>query len=119
MEKTLLLRADRCEVVTADWGHLTWYASGKLGNSEHMTLGICVIHPGKCNPRHSHSNCVEILRVMQGRIIHTVENGEAEMRAGDVITIPVDFPHQARNIGDTDAVLEVAFSTPDRQVKGE
>ncbi len=119
MEKTILVRAEQSSVVTADWGRLTWYASGKQGNSRHMTLGICVIHPGKNNPLHSHPNCVEILRVLQGRIRHTTESGEVEMNPGDVITIPIDFPHQARNVGEVDAVLEIAFSSPDRQVKDE
>ncbi len=114
-----MLRADRSEVVSADWGELTWYASGKQGNSRHMTLGICVIRPGRQNPLHSHPNCVEILRVAQGRIRHTTETGEVELGPGDVITIPVSFPHQARNVGDVDAVLQIAFSSPDRQVKGE
>ena len=119
MKKTVVLRADRSEVVTADWGILTWYASGKQGNSRHMTLGICVIHPGKQNPLHSHPNCVEILHVAQGRIRHTTENGEVVLNPGDAITIPVRFPHRARNVGDVDAVLHIAFSSPDRQVKGE
>ena len=119
MDSTKVLRADQCEVTRADWGQLTWYASGALGNSRHMTLGICVIKPGMANPRHSHPNCVEILRVAQGRILHTAEGGEIEMGEGDAITIPIDFPHQARNIGDTDAILLIAFSSADRRVKGE
>jgi quercetin dioxygenase-like cupin family protein len=119
VEKTIVLRAHRSEVVADDWGTLIWYASGKQGNSRHMTLGICVIRPGKNNPRHSHPNCVEILRVARGRIRHTVEGGEVEMNEGDVITIPTGFPHQARNIGAEDAVLEIAFSSADRQVQGE
>ena len=44
------------------------------------------------------------------------ERGLAE---GDTIVVPPDFPHQARNVGDIDAVLLIAFSSADRQVKGE
>ena len=51
--------------------------------------------------------------------MHTAEHGEVELREGDVITVPVNFPHNARNIGDIDAVLEIAFSSADRQVRGE
>ena len=119
MDSTVVLRSDQCEVAPADWGQLTWYASGGLGNSRHMTLGVCVIKPGRSNPRHSHPNCVEILRVAQGRILHSVETGEVELGEGDVITIPIGFPHQARNIGDTDAVLLIAFSSANRKVQGE
>ncbi|HUW58058.1 MAG TPA: cupin domain-containing protein [Planctomycetota bacterium] len=120
METPVIVRAGECEVVSADWGRLTWYAGRKLGNSAGMTLGICVIRPGRANPTHSHPNCEEVLRVARGRIVHTAEGGtELEMGEGDVITVPVGFPHHARNIGEDDAVLEVAFSSADRQVRGE
>ena len=120
MSKAIVLRADQCESVRADWGELTWFASGKLGNSDEMTIGRCVIRPGQANPPHSHPNCSEVLVVMQGRIAHLIEEGrEVEMGVGDTITVPPDLPHQARNIGDGDAVLSIAFSSADRQTKGE
>ncbi len=119
MDKPVVLRAAQCEVVEAEWGRLVWYAGRKLGNSAHVTLGLCILRPGKANPKHSHPNCVEVLRVARGRILHTAESGDVELREGDAITVPIDFPHNARNIGDTDAVLEIAFSSADRQVKGE
>jgi quercetin dioxygenase-like cupin family protein len=120
MEKAIVVRAAQAEVIPQEWGRLTWYASRKLGNSTHMTLGICEIKPGRANPKHSHPNCEEILRVAKGRIMHTIESGkEIEMREGDVITVPLKLPHNARNIGDTDAVLLIAFTSADRQVKGE
>ena len=109
MEHSIVVRAGKSEIVSEDWGQLTWYASGRQGNSMHMTLGICIIHPGKQNPMHSHPNCVEILRVAGGRIMHTAEGGEVELSSGDVITIPANYPHHARNVGDTDAILEIAF----------
>jgi len=37
----------------------------------------------------------------------------------DTIVVPPDFAHRARNVGDSDAVLFIAFSSADRQVKGE
>ena len=120
MDKTIVVRSAQAEVIAQDWGRLTWYAGRKLGNSTHMTLGVCEIKPGCANPMHSHPNCEEILRVAKGRIMHTIEGGkEIEMREGDAITVPVNLPHNARNIGDTDAVLLIAFTSADRQVKGE
>jgi len=38
---------------------------------------------------------------------------------GDVITLPTGLPHNARNLGDSDAVLLVTFSSADRQTRGE
>jgi quercetin dioxygenase-like cupin family protein len=120
MQKANILRAHECEVIGMDWGQLTWYASGKLGNSDDITVGKCVIKPGRENPLHSHPNCAEVLVVQQGRIAHVVEGGkEVEMGAGDVITLPTDLPHKARNLGDEDAVLLIAFTSADRETQGE
>jgi quercetin dioxygenase-like cupin family protein len=120
MSKAMVLRASECERIEADWGALTWYASRKLGNSEDMTVGKCVIKPGCENPMHSHPNCSETLVVLQGQIAHTIENGASvEMGAGDVITLPLGLPHNARNTGSEDAVLFIAFSSADREAKGE
>jgi len=120
MKGITVLRAGRAEVVETDWGRLTWLASGKLGNSAAMTVGQCLIRPGKSNPRHSHPNCEEVLYVLAGRISHTVDGGrEAELGPGDAVTVPPNLLHNARNIGSEDAVLAISFSSPDRQTKGE
>jgi len=120
MEKAIILKADNCEIMTAEWGALTWFASAKLKNSQDMTLGKCVINPGCENPMHSHPNCHEILVVMQGEILHTIEEGkEVALKPGDTITLPPNLPHKARNTSDVDAVLLIAFSSADRQTRGE
>ena len=119
-ESVMVLRAAEAMVQPEVWGSLTWYASGRLGNSQTMTVGECIIRPGMSNPRHSHGNCEEILRVLSGRISHTLDDRtEVELAAGDTITIPAHVVHNARNIGVEDAVLAICYSSPDRQTKGE
>ena len=119
-DKTQVLRAAQAQQVTADWGQLTWFASRQLGNTTELTVGRCVIRPGRQNPLHWHPNCSEILVVLQGTIMHAVENGREErMDVGDTITIPARLPHYARNIGTEDAVLMVVFPTADRRVENE
>ncbi len=120
MKKPTILRASDVVVQTMDWGSLTWYASGRQGNSEAMTVGRCVIRPDRGNPRHRHPNCEEILHVLSGRIRHTVDGRtEAEMAPGDTITIPAGVAHNARNVGPEDAVLAICYSSPERETKGE
>ncbi len=120
MSKAVVRRADDCERVDADWGSLTWWASSELGNSEKMTVGRCVIKPGCANPLHSHPNCYEVIVVEKGRIAHLIEDGkEVELGPGDVISVPEELPHQARNIGDEDAVLFINFSSGVRKTKSE
>jgi quercetin dioxygenase-like cupin family protein len=57
---------------------------------------------------------------MQGKISHSIGSDMAvEMCKGDTISVPQDILHNATNIGDTEAVLFIAFSSADRETKGE
>lgn len=111
--------AAHAEQHPADWGCLTWFASGALGNSTAQTIGRCVIRPGHGNPRHQHPNCEEVLVVLSGSIRHTSADGEAELGPGDTVTIPPGIPHQAINSGTDDATLLICFSSAERRVQGE
>lgn len=120
MKKAGIVRAHDTEAVATPWGSLTWYASATLGNSDEITVGRCIIKSGCENPLHSHPNCSEVLVVLRGRIMHMIEDGrEVELTEGDVITLPVNLPHKARNTGEEDAVLLIAFSSADRQTRGK
>jgi quercetin dioxygenase-like cupin family protein len=114
-----LLKDTAAEKIHFDWGHLTWWANRQLGNSEEMTIGRCVLYAGKSNPRHYHPNCTEILTVISGQIRHTMQDGEAEMTAGDTVTVLKNTWHRATNVGSEDAVLFIAFSSADRETVGE
>jgi quercetin dioxygenase-like cupin family protein len=93
------------------WGNLTWFANRALGNSDAMTVGRCILQPG-----HYHPNCSETLVVIQGRIKHTAAgDGEMELSEGDTVVVPPNVWHCATNIGQSDAVLFIAFSSADRQ----
>lgn len=102
-----------------DWGHLEWYVSAEIGNSETMTVGKCVLNPGQANGRHLHPNCDEILQVLKGKVIHTWNGEEFEMNEGDVVSIPSGVIHNARNIGDGVAELAISFSSAYRTTEDE
>ena len=101
------------------WGHLTWFVSRELRNSDTMTVGEAVIKPGQSNPRHYHPNCDEVLHVIRGHILQSITDKTVEMNAGDTISIPAGVRHSAKNIGTGDAVLAISYSSADRQVIGE
>lgn len=116
MEKPHFLAAADIQIDKFPWGELRWFCGSRLGNSRDMTVGQCLLKPGCANARHAHPNCSEVLVVLQGKIRHTYIDGESiEMNVGDTITVPAGFSHQAVNIGETDAVLLIAFSTADRK----
>jgi quercetin dioxygenase-like cupin family protein len=98
------------------WGNLTWFANRALRNNNEMTVGRCILKPGHTNGRHHHPNCSETLVVIQGRIRHTIAGDqEMELGEGDTVVIPANAWHCATNMGQTDAILFIAFSSADRQ----
>jgi quercetin dioxygenase-like cupin family protein len=96
------------------WGRLEWYVSAEIGNSNSMTIGKCVLAPGQANGRHRHPNCDEVLTVLRGDIVHSWDEQEFPMHAGDVVSIPSGVAHNARNVGDAEAELAIAFSSAHR-----
>ena len=114
-----LTSADAVVTEPQDWGRLEWMVSGALGNSTTMTVGRCYIRPGRQNPRHYHPNCDEVLHVLQGTILHSLDDQTVTMGPGDTISIPAGKLHNARNIGADDAIFVITFSSPDRQTVGE
>jgi quercetin dioxygenase-like cupin family protein len=113
-----LRKQDACVIEEMGWGHLEWYASGGIGNSESTTVGMCVIDVGQANGRHLHPNCSEILLVLEGEIIHSLEDEKFAMTVGDVIVIPRGVVHNARNVGDGPARLSIVFDTGYRETQG-
>jgi quercetin dioxygenase-like cupin family protein len=120
MTKEDILISKNPQRLPFDWGELTWFASGAQNNCDALTLGRCVLKPGESNPRHYHPNCAEILVVFKGKIRHTGPGGEpVEMEEGDTVTVPPNVWHNAVNIGDTEAVLIIAFTSAHRETVGE
>lgn len=109
--ETKVSRADAHKVQPTSWGKLVWQVSAEQRNSELMTVGICYINPGQENGRHFHPDCEEVLSVWRGRIVHTWDDKQVEMREGDTITIPPGVMHNARNIGTEVAELSICFSS--------
>jgi quercetin dioxygenase-like cupin family protein len=117
-----LLSPQQAKVESHAWGSLTWYASKGLGNSDFATAGICRIKKNAENPRHLHPNCQEILHVLEGDIVHSYGEGPdsaVSMGKGSTITVPPGIFHNARNVGDCEAVLLITFSCAERQTVGE
>ena len=115
----LVARAADNTVDEMPWGRLVWMVSGPIGNSTTLTVGRSEIKPGQSNPRHYHANCDEVVHVLSGTIIHTMDDEEYEMTAGDTLSIPAGVVHNARNIGDEPAVLTLTFSSAYREVAAE
>lgn len=97
------------------WGELTWLVNSALVPGAKMTLGTCLIQPGKSNPLHRHPNCDELLVVTSGRCIKRIGDETVELGTGESVVIPRGMPHQATAIGDEPMTCVIAYDSPDRQ----
>jgi quercetin dioxygenase-like cupin family protein/type 1 glutamine amidotransferase len=113
-----VVRRAEDRVIAYPWGELRWLTSAEMGNSRTMTTGVVRLKPGQSNPRHFHPNCDEVLHVISGRILHTMNDVSAEMGAGDTVSIPQGVLHNATNVGTEDAVLAISFSSAYREAVG-
>ena len=115
----MITKSDAGEVLDFEWGRIEWLVSGAQKNSETMTFGRVTIKAGSANPRHIHPNCDEILHLLSGRLEHSLGEERFIMEVGDTISVPLGIWHNARSIGDEDAVMIICFSSADRQMQGE
>ncbi|MGD9317109.1 MAG: cupin domain-containing protein [Anaerolineae bacterium] len=99
--------------IDEDWGSLTWLASHD-GTGSDITVGRVIIKQGMSNPRHSHPNCSEVLYLLEGILEHDVGGEKVLTGAGDTIIVTPGVPHVARNVGDGDADMIVAYPSGQR-----
>jgi quercetin dioxygenase-like cupin family protein len=86
----------------------------RLITGERMMLAHVYLDKGCMVPRHSHDN-EQLTYILEGALRFWLgENGEEEVvvRAGEVLVIPPNLPHQAEALEDT---LDVDIFSPPRQ----
>ena len=86
----------------------------RLITGERMMLAHVYLDKGCIVPRHSHEN-EQITYILKGALRFWLgEDGEEEVivRAGEVLVIPPNLPHQAEALEDT---LDVDIFSPPRQ----
>ncbi len=105
--------------INEEWGSLTWLGNPQIGNLKDMTVGRVVIKKGRCNPRHAHGNCEELLYLMKGRLEHTMGNEKIILNPGDTLTVAPGVFHNAMNIGVEDADMMVCYSSGTRDFHPE
>ena len=118
-QETVLKKTGESIAFDLPWGRLEWLVSRELGNSETMTFGRVTIKAGEANPRHRHPNCDEILHLVSGQLEHSLNGDSFLMAPGDTISIPTGAWHNARSLGPEDALMLIAFSSPDRETEAE
>jgi mannose-6-phosphate isomerase-like protein (cupin superfamily) len=102
-------------VEKSPWGTLQWICNAKLSPGALQTLGLAQVYPGKTNVLHYHPNCEEVLHVISGRGIQTVDGSAIELKAGMTVRIPAGSKHSLANPNSESLLTLISFSAGDRQ----
>ncbi len=85
---------------TFSWGATKWLVTPSITPGARLTFGEVVLLPGKGHDRHNHEGAEEVLYVLSGEGMQTVNDGEPfPVRAGDAIYIPEGAFHSTVNTG--------------------
>lgn len=96
------------------WEPVTDLISRRLVTSERMMLAQVLLKKGAVVPKHSHEN-EQLTYILEGALHFRIgEDLEREVivRAGEVLVLPSNVPHEAVALEDT---LDVDVFTPPRQ----
>ena len=103
--KKTFLQAEDVETQVFDWGRLNWLSEPKVTAAEHFSAGVVNLEPGKGHERHNHPYSEEVLYVISGKGVQTVEleSGtlEQEIGPGTLVHIPTAIYHSTINSGET------------------
>ncbi|MGI8484909.1 MAG: cupin domain-containing protein [Thermomicrobiales bacterium] len=82
------------------WGFTKWLVTPDQPGGSGLTFGEVIALPGMGHDRHNHPDAEEILYVLAGVGQQMVDDEEPfEIRAGDVMYIPVGVYHSTQNTG--------------------
>ena len=109
-------KVDEADAHVFDWGSIQWLCSGELFADAQQTFGYVKILPGQKNPQHYHPNSDEMLLLLEGELLHSLDDETFRLQPGMSIHIPQGVLHDARNHGAITAHMIVAYPTNDRRV---
>ena len=117
MSQPLIIHSDALEWETWDaehsaGGRVFWRTvlSRGLTDSDSLTIGIAIVHPGDALNPHHHAPS-EFYYILQGEGVMTLNNAEKTVRQGDAIFIPGDVRHGIANRSEADVTFLYGFPT--------
>ncbi len=112
--KLTFVEKDDVEAQVFDWGRLSWLSEPRVTAAERFSTGLVVLEPGKGHDRHNHPYSEEILYVISGTGLQTVEHPgkveEREVGPGTLVHIPTALYHSTVNNGDVAMELIAVYA---------
>ncbi len=100
MKRTNTVDEQSLPTQTFDWGAIKWLVAPGVTDGAIMSFGEVALLPGKGHDRHNHPESEEILYVLSGEGLQTLDDGEPfPVRAGDTIYVPTAVYHSTLNTG--------------------
>jgi quercetin dioxygenase-like cupin family protein len=94
------LFASDLEKESLDWGDRRWFCLPGLTQSKQLILVEVILKPGCGHNFHYHPNQEEMVFVLEGEILHWLEQEKTIIRAGDSVFIPEKVIHASLNVSD-------------------
>ncbi len=95
-------------------GSMTWLMENTLHPGVGISLAEMIVDPGQTSELHRHSNCSEVLYVLEGDILQWIGAEWIKLGAGDRCVIPANSAHQTRNPGPKPAKMILVYSDGQR-----
>ena len=112
--KQTFVKAEDVETQIFDWGRLSWLSEPNVTAAERFSAGIVKLESGKGHERHNHAYSEEILYVIRGKGMQTVELSqgtlEREIGPGTLVHIPTAVYHSTVNTGDEPMELVAIYA---------
>ena len=113
MSASYFVTLDNVETQVHPWGNLSWMSEPRVTGTTNMTTGYISIKPGKGHDSHSHPNCEEVLYILEGKGMQTIElpneTLKKEVKKGDLIFVPGGVPHSTLNTGNDELVFIAVY----------
>lgn len=96
-----------------DWGTVQWLSEPKVTGTTNMITAVVTIYPGKGHSTHNHPGSEEMIIMLEGEGVQTVEMDgkvhKSDMKKGDLVHIPKGAPHSTFTKGDKPLVALAIF----------
>jgi quercetin dioxygenase-like cupin family protein len=110
-----LTHALRPKLTEEDWGNTEWLVDDNLVPEAGMSVGVMTILAGKKSPKHAHSNCHELIFLVEGKVEVALEKERIILNAGDSVLCPAGTSHGFKNVGDGAAKMVISYSAGKRK----
>ena len=83
---------------------------------QETVVNLLEMGPGVAAPWHMHPGAQEVIYVLDGNLVVEVEGrGTSEVKTGEIVLIPAEIPHLARNDSNAMARALVTHSRADKE----